>query len=79
MIDVSIDGLLELDEAGVKYDFAALVDQLCRRVPNSRDVDSGFNCREAIADLNSRTNTSFKKGLKLDEFKKIALELGVWE
>ena len=79
LIRVSIKGLLELDEAGVKYDFAALVDQLCRRVPNSRHVDSGFNCREAIEDLNSRTNTSFKKGLKLDEFKKIALELGVWE
>ena len=79
LIRVSINGLLELDEAGVQYDFEALVDQLCRRVPNSRHVDSGFNCREAIEDLNSRTNMSFKKGLKLDEFKKIALELGVWE
>ena len=80
-VDRSIDGLLELDKAGVEYDLAALVDQLCRRLTEF-DRKKGvhdLNCRDAIEELNLKPKISFKKGLKLDEFKKIAVELGVWD
>lgn len=82
-VERSIDGLLELDKAGVEYDLAALVDQLCRRLTefDRKDGDGvrDLNCRDAIEELNLKPKISFKKGLKLDEFKKIAVELGVWD
>jgi len=71
---------LALDEAGVEYDFAALVDHLCRRLTKHEKDESNrdLSCQVAVDELNAEKNVSFQKGLKLDEFKKIALELGVW-
>ncbi|MDE0093540.1 MAG: hypothetical protein OXO49_03440 [Gammaproteobacteria bacterium] len=79
-VDGSIKGLLALDEAGVEYDFAALVDHLCRRLTKHEKDESNrdLSCQVAVDELNAEKNVSFQKGLKLDEFKKIALELGVW-
>ena len=79
-VDRSIKGLLALDEAGVEYDFAALVDHLCRRLTKHEKDKSNrdLSCQVAVDELNAERKVSFQKGLKLDEFKKIALELGVW-
>ena len=79
-VDRSIKGLLALDEAGVEYDFAALVDHLCRRLTKHEKDKSNrdLSCQVAVDELNAEKKVSFQKGLKLDEFKKIALELGVW-
>ncbi len=74
-----LDGLLVLEEAGIDYDFPALIDHLCRRLPDDLGKGNEFQCRKAIEEINSDTKLSFNKGLKLDEFKKIAIELGVWD
>ena len=74
-----LDGLLVLEEAGIDYDFPALIDHLCRRLPDDLGRGNEFKCRKAIEELNADVKLSFNKGLKLDEFKKIAIELGVWD
>ena len=79
-VDRSINGLLALDEVGIEYDLAALVDHLCRRLTKheKEEYDRDLSCQVAVDELNAEKNVSFQKGLKFDEFKKIALELGVW-
>ena len=79
-VDRSIEGLLILDEAQVEFDLAALVDQLCRRLTDyeNKQNDRNLTCRDAIEKLNTGPDVSFKKGLKLEAFKEIAIELGIW-
>ena len=74
-----LDGLLVLEEAGIDYDFPALIDHLCRRLPDDLGIGNEFKCRNVIEELNSDIKLSFNKALVLDEFKKIAIELGVWD
>ncbi|MCY3628235.1 MAG: hypothetical protein OXG88_11445 [Gammaproteobacteria bacterium] len=80
-ISANFNRWLELDAAGVEYDFAALVDHFCRRLPAYRAENSkgkAVSCREAIEELKEEEHLSFKEGLKLDEFEKVAIKLGVW-
>lgn len=79
-VDRSIEGLLKLDELGIEYDAAALVDQLCRRTP---ELTLNYwprkpSCKNAIDRLSIGENVSFERGLKYEEFRSIAIELGVW-
>lgn len=82
LIDRTIDGLLVLDESGIVYDLPALVDHLCRRLPkywkDEQKFDTKFSCQDVVEELNARASVSFEEGVKLDQFKSTAIELGVW-
>lgn len=80
-VSANVSRWLELDAAGVEYDFTALVDHFCRRLPAYRAENSkgkAVSCREAIEELKEEEHLSFKEGLKLNEFEKVAIALGVW-
>ncbi|MYF37644.1 MAG: hypothetical protein F4219_02575 [Gammaproteobacteria bacterium] len=80
-VDRSIEGLLSLDEAGVKYDLEMLVDQICRRAPvyirDRRGKET--SCRVAIETLKASTTIGFREGVMLDKFEQVMLDLGVAE
>lgn len=79
----SIDGLLELDELGIEYDMEALVDHLCRRLPNQYATAYkkayAVSCKDEIESLSAQKHVSFKQALKYEEFKSIAINLGIWK
>lgn len=77
-----IKGWAELEELGIEYDKASLVDHLCRHLPykyaNSSEEEYKLSCKDAIESLSVGKYVTFEQGLKYEEFRSIAIELGVW-
>lgn len=81
-ISQSIHALMKLDELGIEYEKESFVDQLCRRTPQEYAAafmkEVQLSCKDAIEILSAGKNVSIKKGLKYEEFRSIAINLGVW-
>ena len=80
-VEKSVKGLLKLDELGVEYDKEAFVDRICRRYPDSmiERLPKKPSCKRAIERMSAWNDVSFDEGLKLEEIRSIASQLGIWE